>query len=147
MNPVIESAPQADSLEEFDRPKIYSKRVIYVFSFLMSTVFGGILLMQNLKDLGRKKEANIVLGISVAIMAVIVVVSALLHVPSGTFTLVLNIGGAAVLSEYFFKKYIPDESGYEKKPIWKPLIIAVVIVVILISLMVAGGSWPSPDAR
>ncbi|CAN5137884.1 hypothetical protein BH11BAC5_BH11BAC5_09870 [soil metagenome] len=137
MHPVTESNPHADSLEEFDRPKIYSKKVIYVFSFLMSTIFGGILLMQNLRDLGRKKEANIVLIISIAITFTIVALAEMLNMKSGGLTIGLNVAGGALLSEYFFKKYIPDESDYEKKPIWKPLIIAGVILLCLLILFVA----------
>ena len=50
---------------ENNLPKIYSKKAILGFSVFMSSLFGGILLYINLKDLKKDKEANIVLGVSI----------------------------------------------------------------------------------
>ena len=49
--------------------------------------------------------------------------------------LLCNIASAAILSEYFYKKYFPDEADYEKKKIWKPLIIGVIITVVFVWLV------------
>jgi len=44
-------------------PRIYSMKAIIAFSLIFSSIFGAVLLMQNLKDIGKKKEAKIVLSL------------------------------------------------------------------------------------
>lgn len=39
-----------------NKPRIYSKRAILGFSVFFTTVFGGVLLMQNLLNINRKKK-------------------------------------------------------------------------------------------
>ena len=121
-------------LEGLIKPNIYSKRAIYGFSFLFSALFGGLLLMQNLKDIGKKQEANIVLFISFFLTAATVIITILF--PGRLTSMVCNIGGGAILSEYFYKKYFPDDTDYEKKKIWKPLLIALAICIMLIFVTV-----------
>jgi hypothetical protein len=124
-------------LENLIRPEIYSKRAIYTFSFLFSTVFGGILLMQNLRDIDKKKEANVVLIVSLLITALTILLVTVFEVQNSSVTLLCNIGGAALLSEYFFKKYFPREEDYPKKKIWKPLVIGLAITIPLIYFLVS----------
>ena len=126
----------ADKLENIVKPEIYSKRVIYIFSFLFSSVFGGILLMQNLKDINKRKEANIVLLVSVLITLATIFITTWLDTKNSSVTLACNIAGAALLSEYFFKKYFPDEADYPKKKIWKPLVIGIILIVIFVVLFI-----------
>ncbi|MDQ6904328.1 MAG: hypothetical protein M3139_15125 [Bacteroidota bacterium] len=134
MNETYEQVETEHQLEGLIKPNIYSKRAIYLFAFLFSALVGGLLLMQNLKDIGKKKEAKIILLISIVLTAATVVITVLFP---GRFTsLVCNIGGGAILSEYFYKKYFPDDTDYEKKKIWKPLLIALSICIMLIFVMV-----------
>ncbi len=46
--------------------------------------------------------------------------------------IVCNIGGEAILSEYFYIKYFPDYANCEKKKIWKPLFIGLAICTLFI---------------
>ena len=108
--------------------KIYSKRAIFGFSVFFSPVFGGVLLRQNLMDYKMKKEANIVLLVSIGLTALVFIILELIPIINSTFTLVLNLIGGSVLSEYFFKKYFSNEK-YEYKKIWKPLIISLLITI------------------
>lgn len=132
MNEMYQPVETEHQLEGLIKPVIYSKRAIYLFAFLFSPLIGGLLLMQNLKDIGKKKEANMMLLVSIFLTAATVVITVLL--PGRSTSLVCNIGGGAVLSEYFYKKYFPDDADYEKKKIWKPLLIAASICVLLIFL-------------
>jgi len=111
--------------------KIYSKRAIFGFSAFFMPVFGGVLLRQNLIDYKMKKEANIVLLVSIGLQALIFIILEIIPISTSVLTLVLNMGGGAVLSEYFFKKYFPNEI-YERKKIWKPLIISLIITIPLV---------------
>ncbi len=39
-----------------EKPKIYVKAVVLIFSVLLSTLFGALLFAQNLREIGKKKE-------------------------------------------------------------------------------------------
>ena len=129
MNETYHETEKVDVLENIIKPPIYSKKAIWGFSFFFTPVFGGILLVQNLKDIGKKKEANIVLLISILITVLIISIIAVFDVKGSSMTFLCNIAGGAIISEYFYKKYFPDEIDYEKKKIWKPLIIGIIICV------------------
>jgi hypothetical protein len=115
--------------EKKEDAKLYSKNAVRGFSIFFSTVFGGILLMQNLKDIGKKKEANLVLFSSIIITILSIVLLSYIAKPGSSATLFCNLIGGVILSEYFYRKYIPNEATYEKKTIWKPLIISILITI------------------
>src|SRR5262249_48051509 len=95
-------------------PKIYSKTAIRGFSILFSTVFGGVLLMQNLRDIGNKKAANTVLIFSIVFTLITIGIA---NIPDKSITslpFLCNLIGGSILSEYFYKKYFPADSNYEK---------------------------------
>ena len=126
---------ESDKLSQFELTgteeivKIYSKRAVWGFSILFSTIFGGVLLMQNLWILNKKKEGYLVLAFSVILTVLSIYLGNLSETPNSRFTLVINIAGGLVLSEFFFKRYIPEESNIPKKKIWKALIISIIIMI------------------
>lgn len=102
----------------------------------MSSLFGGILLYQNLKELNKKKEANIVLGISILLTIVTIIIVNIPENPKSSLAYLCGLAGGSILTYFFAPKYIPNEKEYPKKAIWKPLIIAFIIVILFISLMI-----------
>ena len=110
-------------------PKIYSKKAIFGFSIMFSAIFGAVLLMQNLKDIGKKKEANIILLLSIIYTAITIYIVNIPDKPITSLTYLCNMIGGAILTEYFFKKSFPNEETFEKKKIWKPLIISILITI------------------
>lgn len=122
------------------KPKIYSKYAILGFSIFMSALFGGILLYHNLMDVKKKKEAYTVLGISILMTIVTIVIVNIPENPKSSLAYICGIAGGSLLSHYFVPKYFPDEDQYPKKAVWKPLIIAVIIIVIFIALLVYAAS-------
>ena len=116
--------------------KIYSKQAIMGFSVFFTTIFGGILLMQNLRDLNKKKEANIVLGISIVYTIISMIMVNLIKSTSSSKAIFFNLIGGSILSYYFFSKHIPNEEQLEKKKIWKPLIISIIIAIPFILAMI-----------
>lgn len=125
---------------EDNLPKIYSKKTILGFSIFLSTLFGGVLLYQNLIDAKKKKEAYIVLGISILLTIITIAIVNIPEEPKSPLAYLCGLGGGSLLSYYFVPKYFPNEEEYPKKPIWKPLIIALIIVVIFVTLIVYGAS-------
>ncbi len=121
-------------------PKLYSRRVIYIFSCLFTVVTGGILLSINLKKVNRKDIIWKVLGYSIAYTAISI--SILNQFERNTIlTLLVSMLGSFALYNYFWKKYIGAETKYQTKPIWIPLIICVGIFSLLIWAIIATGSY------
>ena len=119
--------------EQTEIPKFYSKKAILGFSIFFSSIFGGILLMQNLKDIGMKKEAKTVLNTSIILTLLPFLLAWLMEKEVAAYTLLANIIGGVVLSEFYFGLYIPKEQLFESKKIWKPLIISLLITIPLLA--------------
>jgi hypothetical protein len=124
-----QNSVEESKFEEFDKVSLYSKKAIMGFSICFTTIFGGVLLMQNLKDIGKKKEANIVLGISFIYTILSIILVNFINSTNSSKTFIFNVFGGVLLSHYFFTKYIPNEESYRNKPIWKPLIISILITI------------------
>ncbi|WP_183561092.1 hypothetical protein [Mucilaginibacter sp. SP1R1] len=136
---------------EEDYVDIYSKRAILWFSILFDVIFGGVLLIINLRNAGYKKAAIQVLFFSIFyyILTVFVISVSGIRVDAATLkkastgvqlnateiktllslaglTLILKIAGGLVLTQYFFKRYFPDDDYYPK-PIWRAVMISLLI--------------------
>ncbi|ROI05644.1 hypothetical protein EGI16_04470 [Chryseobacterium sp. G0240] len=120
---------------------IYSKKAILGFSIFLSALFGGVLLYQNLISVNKKKEAYIVLGISIVMTLCTVVIVNIPENPKSSLAYLCGIAGGSILSYYFVPKYFPNEELYPKKAIWKPLIIAVVITFCLVTAVIYSSSF------
>ena len=121
---------------ENNLPKIYSSKAILGFSVFMSSLFGGILLYINLRNLKKYKGANIVLVISIILTLLTYFVMSIPENPKSSLAYLCGFIGGGILSYFLFPKYIPNEEDFPKKQIWKPLIIAVLIVIVLVSLII-----------
>ncbi|MFT3919867.1 rhomboid family intramembrane serine protease [Cloacibacterium sp.] len=121
---------------ENNLPKIYSSKAILGFSVFMSSLFGGILLYINLRNLKKYKEANIVLVISIILTLLTYFVMSIPENPKSSLAYLCGFIGGGILSYFLFPKYIPNEEDFPKKQIRKPLIIAVLIVIVFISLII-----------
>ena len=119
--------------EQNEIPKFYSKKAILGFSIFFSSIFGGILLMQNLKEIGMKKEAKTVLNTSIILTVLPFLLAWLMEKEVSTYTFLVNLIGGLVLSEFYFGLYIPKELIFESKKIWKPLLISLMITIPLLA--------------
>ena len=113
--------------KEFDKPPIYGKWVVLSFCVFFSPLFGGFLLMQNLRDIGQKKLGTLVLLASFLFTAMLKAVSMSPIKGSGTEFLAGLIFGA-ILVEFVFRGYFLDEDSYPKKSARKPLLIGMVLI-------------------
>ena len=126
MNSPLEENQSGDSSNNF---KIYSKKAILGFSIFFSTIFGAVLLMTNLRGIGQEKQANIILLCSIIYTALTIFLVNLPENQNSALTYLCNMVGGFVLSEVVFKKNFPNDETIEKKKIWKPLIISILITV------------------
>ena len=118
-------------------PRLYSKRVIYVFSVLFSTIFGTVILMSNLKQIGEKKGRMEVLifGIIFMLGTAVTLTTVKLQTNLG---IPLNILGGLILNEFFWNRYIGRDTPFEKKSWHKPAMISALISLPLVVLMLMG---------
>lgn len=106
-----------------DAPQCYSQRAIWGFSVFFTVIFGAILLAINIAD---KTKKWIVIGFGIAYTSIAIFV--LNQFPRNTgLTFIVNALGAIILTTLFWNKYIGTDTKYRIKPIWKPLIISIII--------------------
>ena len=113
-----------------DYPKIYSKTAVVCFATFVSIIIGGILLSNNLFVVKKPKEAFKVLLFTFIFFSIIAVILYYMGSP-GFSAFFFNFIGGVILSEHYFKKYIPKNELYPKKKIWIPLIITILLILIL----------------
>jgi drug/metabolite transporter (DMT)-like permease len=85
--------------------------------------------MQNLLSLNKKKQAYQVLAFSILYTALGIFLANISETPNTSINLVVNAVGGIILTEFFFKRNVPDESNLPKKKIWKALIISLLIML------------------
>lgn len=134
--------PEENQEEAVD---IYSKNAIRGFSIFFSTIFGGVLLFQNLREVGHKKAANAVLFFSIFYTLIgVAAADSIPHAGNGV-PIVFNVIGGFILSDYFFPKYFPD-NDYYPKPIWRALGFSLLICLTLIMILYYTGNLPQLTA-
>lgn len=137
--------------QQGDFVEIYSRKAVLWFSILADPLIGGILLIINLWVAGYKKAIT-------AVVVFVIVFEALISTVEYWFinnfhlngakidvnniqtrndmllllaaTKAMQIAGALVLTQYFYKKYFPDEDYYPKS-IAQPLLITVLVIFVM----------------
>jgi len=109
-----------DTFEE--KPKLYNKATIVVFSILLSTFFGGIIYSQNLSKTGNRNQIGPVL-IFCIIWNIIFFKLTNRYTDNFIVTFILpNLLGGLLLSTLFWKHHFGD-LDFKVRSIWMPLII------------------------
>ncbi len=115
-------------------PLLYSKGAISAFSLFFSVIFGAVLLSTNVNDT-KKKWIVILFGIIYTSMTIVI----LNLIPRNTFwVLLLNGAGGLGLTTTFWDRYVGKDIKYRSKPIWKPLIISVIISIPFLFAIIYG---------
>ena len=116
-------------------PSLYSKGAIMGFSVFFSTIFGAVLLSSNINDTKRKW-----LVIGFGVLYTVLSIFLLNLIPLNTLlTFLLNTAGGLGLTTTFWDKYVGKETKYRSKPIWKPLIISIIITIPFVIALIYGG--------
>ena len=116
-------------------PLLYSKGAIRAFSLFFSTIFGAVLLSSNINDTKRKW---MVIGFGIIYTTVTIIVLNLIP-PNTFYVLLLNTAGGLGLTSTFWDKYVGKETKYRARPIWKPLIISIIITIPFLLAIIYGG--------
>ena len=120
-------------------PLLFSKRTIQVFSVVFSVFFGSILLAINLRQF--KLKTGIVLlpvGIGFACNYLLMM---LIGITNSTGIPIIVINGllGILLTDIFWKRYIGEETEYQKRPVTVPLLIGIGISLVMLIMMMVGG--------
>jgi hypothetical protein len=129
-----EGSWKANVVTDAGAPLLYSKGAIQGFSIFFSAIFGSVLLSSNLTD---TKKKWVVIGFGIACTILTVIIANI--IPSNTvLVLALNTGGGLFLTTNFWDKYVGKDTKFRAKPIWKPLIISVIITIPFILALIYG---------
>lgn len=120
---------------DLDAPMYYSKTAIYIFSILFSVFFGSFMLAANCKDLGKPRWPVVLFGLLYSLFTLSI--SEYINL-SGPYTYIMAAFGVLMMYEFFWGRFIGNDRKFRKKPIWKPLIIAVIIFIPLFVLIYYG---------
>lgn len=139
-----ENPEEEEGLEEQEHVEIYSKSAIRGFSIFFSTIFGGALLYYNLLTAGYKNAARTVLFFSIVYSVLVVFLVSNFFNYNGA-SIVMNVVGGFILSDYFFPKYFPDRDYYAK-PIWRALGVSLLICLVMVLILYYTGNLPQITA-
>jgi hypothetical protein len=115
-------------------PLLYSKGTIRGFCVVFTTIFGAVLLSSNI---GNTKKKWTVIGFGIIYTGLTILIANV--IPTNTFwVLLLNTAGGLGLTTTFWDKYVGKETQYRAKPIWKPLIISVIITIPFLLAIIYG---------
>ncbi|MDN5216395.1 hypothetical protein QQ020_30280 [Fulvivirgaceae bacterium BMA12] len=87
-----------------------SKFVVFLVSFLVATLFGAILMSVNLFNEKKTKGIPVVIGFAIIYTLISIVVFDFFAYQFGV-VIIVNALGAAIISEFFWKKYFQDKAG------------------------------------
>jgi hypothetical protein len=132
---LLESIKDKEPKLDENSPVLYSEKVIYTFSILFTVIFGAALFAANLKEVNKKKGILLVISFSILYTALSVLI--LNKVNIGTSgAVIFGAIGAIIINNLFWNKYIGKGIRYRKKRYKKPLIIALIIFIPLITFIV-----------
>jgi len=125
----------AEAAQEKPLPKIWSRTAVFVFSFLLSTICGGIMMYQNLRATGRNKEAGRMLATGFIYFAVSISIALAVGDRLGNVSFIIPLTGAVILGSFFYNKYFPPGIKYRYRKIWVLLIITLVLIAGIVGFL------------
>lgn len=120
------------------KPKFYSKKAIGILTLIFTPLLGSILFSFNLKEVNKGKIIPIFIIVGLfwtyifKKLTVGVIDNILIQL------IVSNIIGSLIFTFFLWNKFFVDYPEYEKKKVWKPVIIFIVICLVFILISIAG---------
>ncbi|WP_108805521.1 hypothetical protein [Aquimarina sp. Aq107] len=134
---IEEEKKKSNLTDDPNAPELHSKRVITVFAGLFSTIFGAVLLAYNLKQIENIKGRNQVLIFGTLYTIASIIIINLIDIKAN-LAIGFNFGGAAILTEYFWNKFLGKEFKHRKRSWVKPAIISIIITIPFILALIYG---------
>jgi hypothetical protein len=130
-------------VDDPNAPVFYSERAIYLFSIFFNVLFGTILSAINFSKTEQKKGVFEVIAFGIGYTALMLAV--LTQFPRNSILIIVfNVTGAMIL-QLFWNKYIGRGVQYHARPIWVPLVIGLILVVLMLMSIFPNGEIPAPN--
>ena len=111
-----------------EKPKIYVKAVVFIFSILLSTLFGALLFARNLNETGKKIEILQIFLFSIVWNTLLLKsLGNIIHNALIVYGITNTLGGLLLIFP-FWNYYLRDIVDYDKRKIWGPLIFFIALV-------------------
>ncbi|MCA0427245.1 MAG: hypothetical protein LCH37_07390 [Bacteroidetes bacterium] len=117
-----------------NKPALYSRNAILFMSIIFASIFGGWMLVQNLRRVGNIQAALSVGIFSILFFILTLVLAMLPAKPIPFIGIGLNYIGGKILADYFLRTLIPGSGLYPKKSVWIPVIVSLLISGIMIAI-------------
>lgn len=140
----IDNPIEVNTSTSVETPLLYSTQFIFIFGALFSVFGGGILMAMNLFQLKKIKAAKLALMGSLAYTVLLIILFDVLGVTNALISLTTSLLGIFLLEQFIWKKEIPTEITYEKRNVWKPVGIGLLIALPIAYYMIATGNIPQP---
>jgi hypothetical protein len=148
-----DEAEENEAMKEMDAnvvtdrtaPAYYSQAAIFAFGIFFSLLFSAVLLAININKAGSKKGGwqVIIFGLIYSAIQVTISVIWFMNTMPRKYSFIAVVGGlgALLMNEIFWRKYIGKDTKYRAKPIWKPLIIGVIIFTPFVFAVIYGSTY------
>jgi len=120
---------------EKDLPRLFTRNIIMIYSILFSTFVGSILMAINLNRLKKERDALYVLLFGVGFSYLVNYLMSKLNMSMTVLPVLINVIGALLIDNLFWKKHIGLEMKFQKQPIKGLLIITASIILIFIIMI------------
>ena len=111
-------------------PRYYSPNTIYVFSLLFSVLFGAVLLAVNCYNTEGRRGVWQVPVIGLVFVAAEIWFVSFFDDHAASPLIFFNIGGAFLMKQFIWEKFIGIAVPYQKKSILLPCFAGLVIIVV-----------------
>jgi len=128
---LLNSAYKHNLVEDSDAPMLYSRNTIRIFTLLFSAFFGSIMLAININKTQNKIGIFWVLLFGAGFTAIQIAVGNYFSLGS-SFSIICGFLAAICIDYFFWDRFIGNTTFYRAKPIWIPLIIALLFAAFAI---------------
>jgi hypothetical protein len=126
-------------IKDPEAPLLYSRQALNAFTIFCGALFGSILLAINVTKTKNHSKAVWVVIFGVVFTALqIYILRRFASQSSSSWAIVGGFIAAGLLDSFFWKRYIGYSTFYRARPIWIPLIIAIVVFGLIIAVIILG---------
>lgn len=143
-NPEIAEPIKINSASTSQKPVLYSPQFVFIFGILFSVLGGGILMAMNLMQLKKIKAARFAVLSALTYSISIYILLEVLGITNPIVSVLSTFLGLFLLEQFIWKKEVSPNLVFEKRAIWKPIVVGLLIALPLAMYLIATGNIPQP---
>jgi hypothetical protein len=143
-NPEIAEPIKINSASTSQKPVLYSPQFVFIFGILFSVLGGGILMAMNLMQLKKIKAARFAVLSALTYSISIYILLEVLGITNPIVSVLSTFLGLFLLEQFIWKKEVSPNLDFEKRAIWKPIVVGLLIALPLAMYLIATGNIPQP---